>query len=294
MNTTHDDGPSIEIPRVAPLSGWLGLLGIALLLGAAAWLFLRHPLSGAVPAGLLGFAALWSFKGLMVLQPNEAAVMTLFGRYAGTVRRDGFFFVNPFYARKRLSLRARNFTTPTLKVNDLAGNPIEVAAVITWRVADTAQAAFDVEDFEGYTHVQSEMGLREVASGHHYDGQGHPREVTLRGSFDAVSRLLAETIQSHVAVAGVAVLEARLTHLAYAPEIAAVMLRRQQAEAVIAAREKMVEGALGMVKLAVERMGTDGIAELGQAERASLAQSLMTVLLSEAGAQPVLPVAGQG
>jgi regulator of protease activity HflC (stomatin/prohibitin superfamily) len=285
--------PSAELAVEAPLSGWFGLAGILLVLGAAAALFLWHPFLGAVPAGVLAFAAVWALKGLVILQPNEAAVMTFFGRYAGTLRRDGFFYVNPFYARRKLSLRAHNFTTPTLKVNDLAGNPIEVAAVITWFVDDTAQAAFDVEDFESYTHVQSEMGLREVASSHRYDGDAQ-QGVTLRGSFETVSRLLAETIQSHVAVAGVLIAEARLTHLAYAPEIASVMLRRQQAEAVIAAREKMVEGALGMVKLAVDRMGTDGIADLERGERAALARSLMTVLLSENGAQPVLPVSGQG
>ncbi len=284
---------STELPLDAPLSGWSGLAGIVLVFACAAGLLLGTPFFAPVPAGVMAFVAVWAAKGLVILQPNEAAVMTLFGNYAGTLRRDGFFFVNPFYARRRLSLRARNFTTPTLKVNDLAGNPIEVAAVITWRVEDTAQAAFDVEDFESYTHVQSEMGLREVASGHRYDAQGASREVTLRGSFEAVSRLLAETIQSHVAIAGVCVQEARLTHLAYASEIAAVMLRRQQAEAVIAAREKMVEGALGMVKLAVDRMGRDGIADLQPAERAALARSLMMVLLSEAGAQPVLPVSGQ-
>jgi regulator of protease activity HflC (stomatin/prohibitin superfamily) len=284
--------PASEVQLDSPLSGWLGLIGVILLLGLAGAIFLVRPFAGAIPAGILAFVAVWALKGLVILQPNEAAVLTLFGRYAGTLRRDGFFYVNPFYARKKLSLRARNFTTPTLKVNDLAGNPIEVAAVVTWQVEDTAQAAFDVEDFESYTHVQSEMGLREVASSHHYDGDGR-QGATLRGSFDAISRLLAETIQAHVAVAGVSVVEARLTHLAYAPEIASVMLRRQQAEAVIAAREKMVEGALGMVKLAVDRMGTDGIADFERAERAALATSLMTVLLSEAGAQPVLPVTGQ-
>jgi regulator of protease activity HflC (stomatin/prohibitin superfamily) len=281
--------PASESIVESPLSGWLGLAGIVLLLAGAGALFLAHPFFGAVPAGLLAFAGLWALKGIIVLQPNEAAVLTLFGRYAGTLRRDGFYYVNPFYARRKLSLRARNFTTPTLKVNDLAGNPIEVAAVITWRVDDTAQAAFDVEDYEGYTHVQSEMGLREVTSSHHYDGDAH-QAITLRGSFETVSRLLAETIQTHVGVAGVSILEARLTHLAYAPEIASVMLRRQQAEAVIAAREKMVEGVLGMVKTAVDRMGADGIADLERGERAALARSLMTVLLSDSGAQPVLPV----
>jgi regulator of protease activity HflC (stomatin/prohibitin superfamily) len=290
VNAQRPDDRTPEIERARPLSGWLGLLAALVLFGIAAALVLPPRPGGLVLGVPLALSAMFLLRGLATLEPNEAAVLVFFGKYVATIRRDGFFFVNPFYARKRVSLRVRNFNTPTLKVNDKAGNPIEVAAVITWRVADTAQAVFDVEDFEGYTHMQSEMGLREVASSHAYDGAGG-REITLRGNFDRVAQELVETLHRHVEVAGVAVLEAKITHLAYAPEIASVMLRRQQAEAVVQAREKMVEGAIGMVTLALKRLEQAGTVEFTPPQRAALVTNMMTVLLSETGAQPVVPVA---
>ena len=290
MRSAHPDTRTLEIERVRPLSGWLGLALVLILFGLGAYSILRgFPVAIGVGAVLI-FAGLFFVKGLFTLEPNEAAVLVFFGEYVATVRKDGFFFVNPLYNRKRVSLRVRNFNTPTLKVNDKEGNPIEVAAVITWRVADTAQAVFDVEDFEDYTHMQSEMGLREVASSHAYDGHGG-QEVTLRGNFERVAELLIETLQRHIDVAGVMVLEAKITHLAYASEIASVMLRRQQADAVVQARERMVEGAIGMVELAIRRLESDGIAQFGPEQRAALVTNLMTVLLSETGAQPVVSVA---
>ena len=246
MRPARPDNRTLEIERDRPLSGWLGLLLVLVLFAVGAFSALRGGPVGIVVGVFLVLAGFLFVKGLFTLEPNEAAVLIFFGEYVATVRRDGFFFVNPLYNRKRVSLRVRNFNTPTLKVNDKEGNPIEVAAVITWRVADTAQAVFDVEDFEDYTHVQSEMGLREVASSHAYDGHGG--EITLRGNFDRVAELLIATLQRHMDVAGVMVVEAKITHLAYASEIASAMLRRQAADAVVQARERMVEGAIGMVE----------------------------------------------
>ncbi len=287
MDANKFDNPTREIPRESPLSGWLGVVTVIALFAVAAFLIVRVPPFGALPGALLlalgGFLA----KGLFTLQPNEAAVLIFFGNYKATVRHDGFFWVNPFYKRVRVSLRVRNFNTPTMKVNDKLGNPIEVGAVITWRVEDTAQAVFDVEDYQQYIEVQSEMGLREVASSHAYDA-GDRDELTLRGNFKSISELLAATLQHHVDIAGIVIMEAKLTHLAYAPEIASVMLRRQQAEAVVQARERMVDGAIGMVRLALERMTSEDIATFDPAQRAALVTNMMTVLLSESGAQPVI------
>lgn len=287
MQTLAVANPTHEFERERPASGWLGVAVVLLIAGFGVWLILTpyawRPLAG----GACVFLAFFLAKGLLVLEPNASAVLTFFGNYVATIRRDGFFWVNPLYKKHRVSLRVENFNTPTLKVNDRLGNPIEIAAVITWRVQDTAQAVFDVEDYARYIHVQSEMGLREVASSHAYDGGGD-REVTLRGDFQAISRLLTDTIQEHVAIAGIMILEAKITHLAYAPEIAGVMLRRQQAEAVVQAREKLVEGAIGMVKTALDRLEAERIAQFSSAERAALVTNMMTVLLSEEGAQPVI------
>jgi regulator of protease activity HflC (stomatin/prohibitin superfamily) len=287
MDASKFANPTREIVRESPLTGWLGVATVIACFGLGLFLILRMPPLGVVPGvPLIGLAAFLA-KGLFTLQPNEAAVLNFFGTYTATVRRDGFFWVNPFYKRTRVSLRVHNFNTPTMKVNDKQGNPIEVGAVITWRVEDTAQAVFDVEDYQQYIEVQSEMGLREVASSHAYDGSGRD-ELTLRGNFKELSEILAETLQGHVDIAGIVIMEAKLTHLAYAPEIASVMLRRQQAEAVVQARERMVEGAIGMVRLALERMTSEDIATFDPAQRAALVNNMMTVLLSEVGAQPVI------
>jgi len=216
-------------------------------------------------------------------------VFTFFGRYSGTRRSDGFYWVNPFYQRTRLSLRAHNLNTPTLKVNDRAGNPVEVAAVVVWRVADTARAAFDVEDYGTYIVIQAESAVRAVVSARWYDGDEHGRN-SLRGDMDAVAELLATTIQEHVALAGLEVVEARISHLAYAPEIASAMLRRQQAEAVVAARARIVDGAVGMVKLGIEQLEAAGVVQLTAADRVQLVTNLMTVLVSENETHPVLSV----
>ena len=275
--------PSKEVPLENTASGWL-MLFVLLGLIVAGLFLVRIPFIG-VPVIVL---AVFLSIGFLVLKPNESAVLTLFGRYVGTVKREGFHWVNPFYAKQKISLRARNFTTPTLKVNDKVGNPIDVAAVVVWLVRDTAQAAFDVDDFEGYIKTQCEMALRDVVSTHPYDAT-KDEHVSLRGNTAAVSDLLKESLQRSVNVAGLQILEMRITHLAYAPEIASIMLRRQQAEALIQAREKMVDGAIGMVKMALDRFQSEGITDMSQQQKATLVSNMMLVLLSDEGAQPVIP-----
>lgn len=277
--------PSKENPIENTLSGWL-MLAALLAMFVVGIVLVRIPIVGVPLIVLAVFLAV----GFLVLKPNESAVLTLFGRYVGTVRREGFHWVNPFYAKQRISLRVRNFTTPTLKVNDKVGNPIDVAAVVGWLVRDTAQAAFDVDDFEGYIKTQCEMALRDVVSTHPYDAT-KDEHVSLRGNTAAVSDLLKESLQRSINVAGLQILEMRITHLAYAPEIASIMLRRQQAEALIQAREKMVDGAIGMVKMALERFHADGITDMTSAQKATLVSNMMLVLLSDEGAQPVIPAA---
>jgi len=276
--------PSKENP-VTTTSGWL-MLALLLAMLVVGVVLVRMPIIG-VPIILL---SVFLMIGFLVLKPNESAVLTLFGRYVGTVRKDGFHWVNPFYAKQKISLRVRNFTTLTLKVNDKVGNPIDVAAVVGWLVRDTAQAAFDVDDYEGYIKTQCEMALRDVVSTHPYDATVE-EHISLRGNTGAVSELLKESLQRSINVAGLEILEMRITHLAYAPEIASIMLRRQQAVALIQAREKMVDGAIGMIKMALERFESDGITDMTSAQKAVLVSNMMMVLLSDEGAQPVIPAA---
>jgi len=290
MHERHND-EMMERPTFH-LSGWLALL---LWLGAAATLA-WHSLaeltaSGTPPFKLILGIPLLAFlaKGFIVLEPNIAAVLTFFGKYAGSLREDGFFWVNPLCKRLKLSLRVGNLNTPTIKVNDKAGNPIEVAAVIAWRVADTAKAAFAVEDYGTFIIIQSESAVRAVVSTRHYDGDQRGMN-SLRGDLEAVAQLLGDTIQTHVAIAGLEIVEAKIAHLAYAPEIASAMLRRQQAEAVIAARSRIVEGAVGMVKQALGELQQAGVVTLTDSDRVKLVTNLLTVLVSESETQPVLSV----
>ena len=282
------------------LSGWIFLPVWVALLAGALWQIFGHPLFNNTPPGLAGLAGLGALpllvflaKGFVVLPPNIGAVCTFFGRYAGSLREAGFFWTNPFFQRQRLSLRVHNLNTPTLKVNDRAGNPIEVGAVVVWRVLDTARAAFDVEDYETYVAIQSESAVRVVASARWYDGDEHGHN-SLRADLDAVAGALADTIQQHVALAGIEIVEARIAHLAYAPEIASAMLRRQQAEAVVAARSYIVEGAVGMVRLAIGQLERDGIVKLAEADRVHLVGNLLTVLVSDNETHPVIAVDKSG
>ena len=238
----------------------------------------------------LGVAIVFVALGFYMLQPNKAAVITLFGSYLGTDRNPGLRWTLPWNARRPLSVRARNYNIETLKVNDKRGNPVEIAAVVVWRVADTAQALFDVEDFENFVKVQSESALRHVATGYSYDTgeEGDPHEVTLRAGADVVADALRAELQARVQLAGVKIEEAKLTHLAYAPEIAGAMLRRQQAEAVIAARAKIVQGAVSMVEMALKSLSEKNVVELDDERRATMVSNLMVVLCSDRDAQPVV------
>jgi regulator of protease activity HflC (stomatin/prohibitin superfamily) len=241
-------------------------------------------------AVFLGIAIVFVAAGFYMLQPNEAAVITLFGSYLGTDRKPGLRWTLPWNMRRKLSVRARNHNVDTLKVNDKRGNPVEIAAVVVWRVEDTAQALFDVEDFEHFVKVQSESALRHVATGYNYDtGEDHEaHEVTLRAGADTVADALRGELQARVQLAGVKIEEAKLTHLAYAPEIAGAMLRRQQAEAVISARGKIVIGAVSMVEMALKSLSEKNVVELDDERRAAMVSNLMVVLCSERDTQPVV------
>lgn len=284
---------NIEERAAGSVSGWLALFVWLVLFGGSLWQVFGNTLVYQRPPALFGLIALpflvFLAKGFVILPPNIAAVFTFFGRYAGSLRSDGFFWVNPFYQRLRLSLRVHNLNTPTLKVNDRAGNPIDVGAVVVWRVADTARAAFDVEDYAAYIVIQSESAVRAVASTRWYDGDEHGRN-SLRADLDSVAQELADTIQEHVALAGLEIIEARIAHLAYAPEIASAMLRRQQAEAVVAARSHIVEGAVSMVRLAIEQLERENVVKLAEADRVHLVGNLLTVLVSDSETHPVISV----
>ena len=224
------------------------------------------------------------FKGFFTLEPNEASVLTLFGKYTGTVREQGFWWVNPLNSKKKISLRARNFDSERLKVNDKNGNPIEISAVV---VEDTAQASFEVDDFVEYIQVQSESAIRHLATSYPYD-LTEGETASLRSSIDEVSEALGNEIQERVGAAGVSVSEARINHLAYAPEIAQVMLQRQQADAIIAARQKIVDGAVGMVEMALERLKEQHVVDLDEERKAAMVSNLLTVLCSESSTQPIV------
>jgi regulator of protease activity HflC (stomatin/prohibitin superfamily) len=237
----------------------------------------------AVGAGIVS-------NGLIVLAPNQAGVVVLFGRYLGTIKRNGYFFVNPFASQKKVSLRAHNLNGERLKVNDKAGNPIEIAAVVVWRVEDTFAACFEVEDYAAYVTTQSESALRHLASSYPYDSweEDDAHAVSLRGDIDVVSEALERELQVRLAKAGVRVEEARLSHLAYAPEIAGAMLQRQQASAIIAARRKIVDGAVGMVQMALDKLSAERVVDLDPERRAAMVSNLLVVLCGEREAHPVI------
>ena len=240
-----------------------------------------------VLAGLNVPVVLLVLRGFFTLQPNQAQVLILFGTYHGTVRESGFYWANPFYTRRMLSLRLQNLEGAHLKVNDKKGNPIEIAAVIVWHVENTAQACFDVENYADYVKVQSETAVRHLASSYAYD-HGEAHETTLRSGMDEVSAALREELQQRLIQAGVSVKEARLTHLAYAPEIAGVMLRRQQAEAVIAARQMIVTGAVSMVEMALQQLAEKQVVSLDEERKAAMVSNLLVVLCGEGDVQPVV------
>jgi regulator of protease activity HflC (stomatin/prohibitin superfamily) len=233
------------------------------------------------------FLSVLGFTGLFTVAPNEGRVLQLFGAYRGTARDEGLRWANPFYTKKRISLRVRNFESAHLKVNDTDGNPIEIAAIVVWKVIDTAEAVFEVDDYEHYVRVQTESAVRNLATHYPYDAHidGH---ISLRGSTDEVAKRLKSEIHDRLAKAGVEVIEARISHLAYAPEIASAMLRRQQAGAIIAARQKIVEGAVGMVEMALELLAKSSQVKLDEERKASMVSNLLVVLCADREAQPVV------
>lgn len=280
--------PSRQREERAP-GGLVAISVIVVGLAAAVGLVLVGGVVAIVGAGVLATVALGAWTGFVVIQPNESVVLILFGRYTGTVLQDGWFWVNPFTApwRQKISLRVRNFQSERIKVNDASGSPIEIAGVVVWRIADTAKAVFDVEDFEQYVVVQSESALRHLATQYPYDDfeEGH---VSLRGGAEEVSAALHGELQERLGAAGIEVLEARITHLAYAPEIAEAMLRRQQASAIVAARQTIVAGAVGIVDMALREIGQQGIVDLDDELKASMVANLMVVLAGDRAPTPVI------
>ncbi len=275
-----------------PASGGVMLLLVIVLFFFSLFVLVSGARQDAAAPAIAGAAgmlvALFLSAGLFIVQPNQAAVLVFFGRYVGSVKGNGFFWVNPFTVRKPISLRARNLNGQKLKVNDRAGNPIEIAAVVVWQVENTAQARFDVDDYEGYVTTQSESAVRHLATSYRYDAPDDSNEPSLRGAIDVVSAQLERELGERLSRAGVHVIEARLSHLAYAPEIAGAMLQRQQADAIIAARAKIVEGAVSMVDDALKRLSDAKVVELDDERKAHMVSNLLVVLCGHADAQPVV------
>jgi hypothetical protein len=289
--TARRPGTAIQESVRRPASGWsaLALLVPALLATIATFVggvVARAP-AVAVPSVLAMAVVIVLLAGFFVVNPNEAKVLQLFGEYVGSVRVAGFAWANPFFTKKPVSLRVVSFESGKLKVNDLDGNPVEIAAIVVWKVVDSAQAVFQVDDYREYVRVQSESALRNLASRYTYDTHDDAH-VSLRGHTATVAQELQREIEERVRLAGVDVIEARISHLAYAPEIAQAMLQRQQAGAIIAARQRIVEGAVGMVEMALDRLGKNKIVDLDEDRKAAMVSNLLVVLCGEHAATPVL------
>lgn len=266
------------------MNGYVGILAIVVLLAVTVMSFLE----GQIIIGAVALViAITLGSGITVVQPNQAAVVIFLGKYMGTIRKEGIVITVPFSVRRMVSLRVRNFNSSLLKVNDVNGNPIEIAAVIVFRVVDAAKAVFEVDRYEKYVEIQSETAIRAVATQYPYDTFTED-EMTLRGNAEEVSEQLAKDLQERLTVAGVEVLETRLTHLAYSTEVAQAMLQRQQASAIIAARKQIVEGAVGMVEDAVAQLEKNGVLELDEERRATMVNNLMVSIVSDNGTQPVV------
>jgi regulator of protease activity HflC (stomatin/prohibitin superfamily) len=272
-------------------SGLVWLIGLFLATGGNVWWFVEmartENVLGAVAAGVTFVVVFVLWVGLFTVAPNEAKVLQLFGRYVGTVHEPGLRWANPFYTKKKISVRVRNFETGKLKVNDKRGTPIEIAAVVVWKVVDTAEALFEVDEYEDYIHVQSESAVRGMATDYPYDTYTDD-EVSLTGHLGEIAERLQKEIQDRLEKAGIRVLEARISHLAYAPEIAGPMLQRQQASAIIAARQKIVEGAVGMVETALDMLNKQNIVRLDEERKAAMVSNLLVVLCSDRATTPVV------
>ena len=277
--------------EVSALPGGFLLMLLIALFGFSIYGIISSARAGNV-AGLIGSVLLLIVSvvclgGLTVVNPNESQVVQLFGTYVGTLRKPGFWWVNPFSTRRKISVRVRNFESAKLKVNDHDGNPIEIATVVVWRVVDTAEAVFEVDNYENFVKVQTEAALRNLASGHPYDAHDEG-QMSLRSNITEVAEQLKKEVQERLSKAGVEVIEARISHLAYAPEIASAMLQRQQASAVVAARTKIVEGAVGMVEMALDALSKKGVVHLDDERKSAMVSNLLVVLCSDRHAQPVV------
>ncbi|WP_370896173.1 SPFH domain-containing protein [Chryseobacterium gossypii] len=275
-----------------PMSGYLTLIIGLILLAASVYLFIigiDRSFTFVIMA-LISFILFCFFlKGLMIIQPNHSRVLNFFGKYVGTVKENGLFFINPLYSSQKISLRSENLQGQTLKVNDKMGNPIEIAAVIVWKVGDTYKAAYEVERYTDYVRMQSEAAVRHLAVSFPYDNlEDEHADITLRDGGDQVNKILEQELSERLAPAGIIIQEARITHLAYASEIAGAMLQRQQATAIVAARTKIVEGAVGMVDLALKKLSEDNIVDLDDERKAAMVSNLMVVLCGEKAATPIL------
>ncbi|HNQ12042.1 MAG TPA: SPFH domain-containing protein [Bacteroidia bacterium] len=269
-----------------PISGYLMVVVSIALLIFAIFCFVQSNVLAGIGLAVL---TLFSLIGLFVVNPNDSKVLTLFGTYSGTVKQSGFQWVNPFMMRKHISLRARNLNGQSLKVNDMVGNPIEIAAVIVWRVEDTAKAAFEVDNYVQYVNIQSEAAVRHLAGAFPYDAfDDQQAEVTLRAGADKVNHILEQELNERLAPAGIVVIEARISHLAYSPEIAQAMLQRQQATAIVSARIKIVEGAVGMVEMALEKLADKKVVDLDEERKAAMVSNLLVVLCGDRNASPVV------
>ena len=272
-------------------SGYLALVVLPLLLLSLGWLLFRYGPSNPVwlnapnIAGLV--ITLICFKGFFMVHPNQAKVLQLFGTYVGSVRQTGLRWANPFYSKDPVSLRVRNFESGQMKVNDSSGNPVDIAAVVVWKVVDSAEAMFEVDDYESFVQIQSEAALRNMATSYPYEAHGD-EEVALRSHPIQIAEKLREEVQDRLERAGVEVIEARISHLAYAQEIASAMLKRQQAQAIVAARTQIVDGAVGMVKMALTELKEQGVVDLDEERKANMVSNLLVVLCGEENARPVV------
>lgn len=263
---------------------WLFLFIVLIIVGVLGAIFTKSPFMV-----IIFVVSLFIPPGLLVINPNESSVLVLFGNYMGTVKENGFFWVNPFFVKKKISLRARNFDSETLKVNDKVGNPVMIGLVLVWRVNDTFKAVFEVDEYEHFVVVQSEAALRKLAGIYPYDNfEDHDAVITLRSGGDDVNHELEKELVDRLAIAGIQVIEARINYIAYASEIAGAMLRRQQATAVVAARAKIVEGAVGMVQMALVQLSEKKIIELDESQKSAMVSNLMVVLCSDEAARPVV------
>jgi len=270
-----------------PMNGYIMLLFLLLFLLGGLFMLTRLPALGII----LLVAAIFMIPGFVLVNPNSSRVLLLFGKYVGTIKKNGLFWVNPLYSKKRISLRASNFDSERLKVNDKLGNPVMISTILVWRVTDTFKAAFDVDDYQNFVRVQTDAAVRKLASMYPYDNfadEGLDEDITLRSSVNEVSEALEKELQERLAMAGIEVLEARIGYLAYAQEIANAMLKRQQATAIVAARHKIVEGAVSMVEMALTELSKKEIVELDEERKAAMVSNLMVVLCSDKDASPIV------